>query len=97
MNSGMAGADAEVSQQPLVEPKLIKFLKNRPRLVDKGLREEFLNELEHNVASRRQPDTMAEKTVQNFLRRFEEAGGGVAKERVRVRMEQANETVLNNI
>ena len=93
----MDGTGGNEAAQPLVEPRVIQFLKDRPRLVDKGLREEFLEQLELNIRNRRVPDTMAERSVQQLFNRVEEAGGGVAKERLRKRMERANKTVLNDV
>lgn len=93
----MAGTNSETPAQPLVEPRLVRFLKDRPRLVDRGLREEFLEQLEYNIRERRKPDTMAERSVQEFFKRFEEAGGSVAKDRTKKALDKANKGPLNKL
>jgi len=93
----MVGTDGDGSAQPLVEPRLVQFLKDRPRLVDRGLRQEFLEQLEMNIRERRIPDSMAERGVQQVFRRFEEAGSGVAKEKTRKAMKKANEGPLRRL
>jgi len=90
----MSGAESEGELKPLVEPRVIQFLKDRPRLVNRGVREDFLRELEQNIRARRVPDTMAERTVRKLFKEAEEAGGGVARERARSRLKQANEGPL---
>ena len=93
----MAGADGDGPEQPLFEPRLVEFLRDRPRLVDRGLREEFLQQLAHNMRERRKPDTMAEEVAQSAMRRFEEAGGGVVKERTRKALDKANQGPLERL
>lgn len=93
----MAGTDGEVPEQPLFEPRLVEFLKDRPRLVDRGLREEFLDQLAENMRQRRKPDTMAEEAARSVMKRFEDAGGGVVKNRTRDMLNQANEGPLQNL
>lgn len=87
----MAGADGDGPEQPLFEPRVVEFLKDRPRLVDKGLREEFLDQLARNMRERRKPDTMAENVARDMMRRLEDAGGGVVKQRTRNALQRANE------
>lgn len=93
----MVGTDDETPAQPLLEPRLVRFLKNRPRLVNRGFREEFLEHLEQNVRLRRTPDAMAERSVQEFIKRFEEAGGSVAKNRTKQALDKANKGPLNKL
>lgn len=93
----MVGTEGEDAVKPLAEPRLVQFLKDRPRLVDRGLRQEFLEQLEQNIRQRRRPDTMAEKTVQQAFRTFEEAGGGVVRDRTRKALEKANEGPLERL
>lgn len=83
--------------KPLFEPRLIRLLKDRPRLVDRGFREEFLEQLEENVRERRKPDTVAEEMAKNLMRRFEDAGGSVVKNRARSALETANEGPLEKL
>ena len=93
----MAGTDPEVREQPLVQPRVIRFLKERPRLVDYGVRREFLEEVEKGVVERRRPDTAAERFVENIRNRIGNAGGTVAKERTKRVAERANEGPLRDV
>lgn len=93
----MVETDRAPGEQPIVQPRVVRFLRDRNRLVDKGVREDFLDQLESNMVERRKPDTLAEKTVRDLFRRFEDAGSGVAKERVRGRMEKANQNTLSKL
>lgn len=93
----MSGVDEGAELEPLVQPRLIRFLKDRPRLVDKGVRRELLEQLENQAIQRRRPDTAAEKAVQSFFNRFNEAGGQVARERAKKRMRKANEGPLKGL
>lgn len=93
----MEGTESENKAKPLVEPRLVQFLKDRPRLVDRGLRKEFLEQLEQNIRVRRQPDSMAERTVQEMFRNLEEAGGGVVRDRTKNALEKANNGPLERL
>lgn len=93
----MAAGDGDSSAEPLLEPRLIRFLKDRPRLIDRGVREEILEELEKNVAERRTPDTMAEKAVQSAFDRAGETVAPVTKNRVKDKLEKANEGPLEKL
>lgn len=93
----MEGTDNEVVGEPLVEPRLVRFLKDRPRVVDKGVRREFLEQLEENIRERRRPDTAAERAVQKMFRTFEDAGTGVAKDRTKKAMDRANKGPLKRL
>lgn len=92
----MSGTSGEEELQPIVQPHLVRFLKDRPRLIDKGMRREFLEELEHQMKIRRQPDTAAERAVNLVFDRARDAGKGVAKRRVRDRFAQVSEGPLDN-
>lgn len=77
-------------QDPLIEPRVIRFLKDRPRLVDKGLRKELLEELENQVRDRRKPDTVAEKAVRTVFRNAEQVGEQVGQRRAKDRLRKVN-------
>lgn len=93
----MAGTEGDPDAQPLFEPRVVRFLKNRPRLVDRGLRQELFEELEYNIRERRKPDNMAESVVREGLKRFEEAGGRVAKNRTKQALDKANKGPLKRL
>lgn len=77
-------------QEPLFEPRVIRLLKDRPRLVDKGVRKELLEELENQMRERRKPDTVAEKAVRSVFRQFDEVGETVAERRAKQRIRKVN-------
>lgn len=89
--------DTEAETQPLFQPRVIRFLKDRPKLVGGGLREDFWEEVENNVAERRKPDTAAERLVQNIMERVAESSAPVARKRIRDRFVNANEGLLENL
>lgn len=90
----MSGTPDEAELEPLIQPRLVRFLKNRPRAIDRGLRREFLEELETQMVIRRRPDTAAEKAVDAVFDRFREAGTSTAKRRARERLKKANKGPL---
>lgn len=84
-------------EQPIVQPRLIRFLKNRRKLLGGGIRDEFWEEIERNVTERRKPDTAAERAVGNVVDRVQEASFPVAKRRVKDGLSRANEGALNRL
>lgn len=93
----MSEANDETELEPLVQPRLIRLLKERRRLIDKGVREDFWENLEQNAISRRRPDTVAEKAVQNLFHRVQGAGGQTAKKEAVKVLNKANEGPLNKL
>lgn len=93
----MPEADGAATDNPLLQPRLIRFLKNRDRLIDRGFREEFLEQLELNVVRRRTPDTVAEGVTKEGFKRLEEVGGDVAKGRVKNAVDRANKGPLKKL
>lgn len=93
----MAEPDESSELQPLMQPRLVRFLKNRPKLVDRGVREEFLEEVEERMMERRKPDTVAERTVRRMFNEVADAAAPPTRRRVRERLSRANETVLENM
>lgn len=93
----MVEPEEQASQEPLMQPRLVRFLKNRRKLVGGKLREEILEEVERNMEQRRMPDTAAEKIVQNAMRRTEEVTGSVARKKAKSGINKINETVLEGL
>jgi hypothetical protein len=93
----MMATGGDSIEDPLIEPKVIKRLKDRSRVVDFGMREEFLNELEFVTRERRKPDHIAEEAVKRGFQRAEEAGAGVAKERTKSLLKRGNKTVFDKL
>lgn len=93
----MAQGEGSPKEDPLFQPYLVRVLKDRPRLVDRGVRQDFLEELEDTLMERRRPDSVAEEAVRSVLDRFTDAAAPAAKKQVQRKAEQANETVLENL
>lgn len=93
----MGTAGRQAAEEPILRPRLVRFLKERDRLVDFGFREEFLNELESQVAQRRAPTQLAEKATDAATERARDSAKPVVRDRVRRKMEEANSGVLENL
>lgn len=93
----MGTADGNAELEPIIRPRLVRFLKDRERLVDFGMREEFFDELERQLSHRRRPDVVAESATDTTLERMREATKPVARQRVKDRMEKANSGLLKNL
>lgn len=83
--------------EPLVQPKLARFLKERRKLIGGDIREELWEQVENNIVERRRPDTAAERAVQKAFEEAAESVGPVARNRMMRRMERANEGFLKNL
>jgi len=84
-------------QNPLVQPRVVRALKNRPRLVDMGFREEMLDNMEAEIIQRRTTDTVAHRISSEVAESVSNAGKPVVRNRVRDRMDKANEGILNRL
>lgn len=93
----MVEPDEQAAQEPLVQPRLVRFLKNRRKLIKGDVREEFLEELEKNIERRRMPDTAAERMVESLLNRSRETVAPVASDRAKKRASEINEKILKGI
>lgn len=93
----MASPDENSEAQPIMQPRLIRTLKNRNRIIDFGWREEVLDQAEDVIEQRRHPDTVAERMVQHVKQTAEGAGEPVIRNRMKNRVNQVNDTVLDNL
>jgi len=89
--------DGDGSPSPLVKPRVVRVLRDRPRLVDFGLREEALDELDTIICERRDPANVAEDVVREGFNKAADAAAPPVRNRVRSRLQEANEGILNNI
>ena len=83
--------------EPLVEPRVIKRLKDRPRIVDWGVRKQFLEQLEKVAIERRKPGNVARGAVRTGFDRFQEAGEDVAKETTEEVLEKGNNSIFKRL
>jgi len=93
----MAEQGAEEGLNPLVRPRAIRLLKKRPKLVDFGLREEVLEQLDQNICKRREPEEIAERTVKRAFNEGADAAAPPVRERIRSRFESANQGILEDL
>lgn len=84
-------------EDPLFQPKIIKRLQGRERVVDMGLREEMLQALEHELTERRRPDNVSDRATREVAERARNSTEPVIKNRLRKRMEDANEGILSRL
>lgn len=87
------GRRNDANDAPIIQPRIIRKLKNRRRLVDMGFREEFLEELDEVVCEFRRPENVAERGVGTVGERTRRASARV----VRRVLETGNETVFRNL
>lgn len=80
--------------EPLVRPRLVELLKERPRLVDDRFRKRFLENLESNMRQRRTPEVMADRLSEETLRSVVDVTQPVVRDGARDRLEQFNETIM---
>lgn len=93
----MAETDSSGEVDPLLQPRVIRLLKRRPKLFAESARNEFWEEIERNVTERRKPDTVAERAVDRLLEQTREATSPVMKGRARERFRRVNETVFRRL
>lgn len=83
--------------QPLLQPRLVRLLKRRPKLVAENARNEMLEEIEINMMERRLPGRVAERTVERTLSEMKNATSKVAQGRAKQRMAKANQGTLRRL
>lgn len=93
----MAEPGISGEEEPFLQPRLVRFLKNRTKLVGGSFRNDFWEEVERNVTERRKPDTAAERFLDRIGDEMRSAGFPVMKDRVRNRMARANEGALRRL
>lgn len=89
----MVEPDESPADQPVLQPRLVRFLRKRPKLVEFEMREEFLEHLEQNIRERRKPGTVA----QRLSRTVEDASEPVIRDTLRRRLEKANDSLLRRL
>lgn len=65
---------------PLIEPWLFKMLKDRPRLIDKGYREQACDSMCRAIRERRKPDQVAGRLASSVANNAQKTGAKVTKE-----------------
>lgn len=93
----MAEPDSQPADEPLAKARLVRLLRDRPRLIDRGVRKDFLDQLKDNIEDRRKPSNVAEKSAREVLNRSAESAQPVLRDRVKDKMESANEGLLSSL
>lgn len=93
----MASPDESASKEPLLQPRVVRLLKERPRLVDFGLRKEMLEELDNIATERRKPVNVAQRATDNALNRARDAAKRPMQRRVEKRVDEINESILEGL
>lgn len=89
--------DGDGSPSPLVKPRVVRVLRDRPRMVDFGLREEALDELDTIMCERRDPANVAESAVRDGFNNAADAAAPPVRNLVRGRLQEANQGILDNL
>lgn len=84
-------------KEPLIEPRVIRAMRKRPRLVDDGFREELLRNIENNVENRRKPQNFASGAAMQAAEVLADSVAPVAEDIVGGIGSKANETVLSRL
>lgn len=88
----MVEPEQDKRTDPVLQPRLVRFLRERPKLVEFGMREKALESVERNIAERRTPEIMADR----FAMTAESITRPVMRDAARDRLENANEGILEN-
>lgn len=83
--------------QPIIEPHMVKKLRNRTRLVDFGLRRQFLEELEEVMRRRRSPDELASRASREATNAAKEPAEAVVRDRIKEKLNNMNDNKLSEI
>jgi len=90
-NSGNNGSD------PLVKPHVVRMLKDRPRVVDKGVRRNILDHLDRSISENRTPEKLAENASQRAMEPVRKAAQGTVFDHVKQAADKANGTLFKNL
>lgn len=83
--------------EPLLQPRVIRMLRNRQRLINFGFREEVLEEMEETIARRRTTDTIAHRVSTTMADVLRDSSEPIVRDRMRNRLEKANAGALNRL
>lgn len=89
--------DALEGETPIVRARVIRQLKDRPRLVDEGFREQLLENMVDNVEQRRTPSIIADRMSKETARSVADITEPVVRDAAAERFDQLNKTVFKNL
>lgn len=93
----MPHTDGEEELEPLLQPRVIRMLKNRNRLINMGLREEILEEMEETINRRRTTDTIAHRISTTMADVLRDSSEPIVRDRMENRLSQMNSGPLNRL
>lgn len=90
-------ADSGMSDEPLIHPRLVRKLKERPRLIDFGLRKEVLEQLDQELCRRRSPQEVANRLSDRVTDEVTNTTKPVMRKRATKKMDELNRTRLRDL
>jgi len=93
----MAGNSGDNASEPIVKPHVVRLLKNRPRMVDKGVRRNILDHLDKSMTGNRTPDSIAQRASQRAMKPVQDAASGTVRDHTKQLLDKANGTILKNL
>lgn len=93
----MAQSDDTAELEPLLQPRLIRFMRDRPRLIDRGIRKEALDDLETIVAERRTTDSVANTVGRQVSSTLQDVTGRLARTETKKQLDKANQKQLKRL
>lgn len=93
----MAESEPGEGVNPVLQPRLVRLLKRRPKLIEIDAREEVLDELETNIAARRDPDVVAERFSRATIESVKDSFEPVVSDRARKGMKRLNDGALERL
>lgn len=90
-------ANNEMRDNPLIQPKLVRMLKQRSRLIDLGIREEVLDQLDNRMCQRRSPRHIAERLSDTVVNEASDATRPVMRDRVEKKVDEINNKMLSDL
>lgn len=91
----MPHTDESGELKPLVEPRVIQALEERPRLIDMGVREEMWSQLEANIRERRTANTVASRISHSLMNTVQGSAEPVVRDRLNKNLNRVNDSILN--
>lgn len=82
---------------PILKPRLLRKLRDRERLVDMGLREETLDQLQQAICERRSVENVSDRLTSSTMRSVVDVTQPVARNKARDAMDKANQTFLSRL
>lgn len=93
----MPHTDGEEELEPLLQPRVIRMLKNRNKIISLGLREEILDEMEDTIARRRTTDTIAHRVSTTMADVLRDSSEPIVRDRMRNRLSEMNSGALERL